>query len=79
MPPRQVDLRSLRGAGQVGDTQENFVIELPDTERFAGRRKVRDPRPKTLLAFLTAMSRLVQLRSDPKLRDCASTFMDSYP
>src|SRR6266851_1724279 len=47
------------------------------TERFAGRMKLNEPRPNILFDLRTDISRLVQLSSEARLRDCASTLTAS--
>src|SRR6202023_289542 len=60
-------------------TSSSYCRTYTSTERFVGRMKLNDPRLKTLLDLRTAIRRFVQLNSEARLRDCASTLTASYP
>src|ERR1700761_8838456 len=60
-------------------TSSPYWRTYASTERLVGRMKVMVPRPKALLVLRTDIIRLVQLSSDDRLRDWASTLTDSYP
>src|SRR5262249_28976403 len=60
-------------------TSLSYCRMYTSTERFARRMKVNEPRPNTLRDWRTEISRLVQLKSEARLRYCASTLTASYP
>jgi hypothetical protein len=51
-------------------------LRYASTLRLPGCKNSSVPRPNARCAFLTAMMRFIQFKSEPVLRPCASTFTD---
>ena len=80
LPRAEIDLGGLRRARQVGDAQDGLVLVLPhiDQHRAVGRAdEGQRAAAEDLLDLRTAISRFIQLSSDDRLRDCASTLTAS--